>query len=282
MTRDEQLQWEARWARPAAIAAVVAGLLMLASAMVFFPKDREGIERSPDLLLSIDQNSGGYMASAVLSSVAALLLAGVFYYLFRAIMARGGGVPEWFLYLVIGAPLVYAVATLGGAVQAIDLAEEFVDDGIIRGEKGSDHAKDLGGASPALVALATAGTVGLAFLFVMLPLRARRVGLLTPFMAILGAIAGALVVFQLAGVSAVLQAFWLCALAALFAGRWPGGRGPAWASGEAEPWPSAAERRGEVPPRQPAPELDPTAPIPEPEPVPERPASRKRRKKRKR
>jgi hypothetical protein len=91
-----------------------------------------------------------------------------------------------------------------------------------------------------------------------------------------------LVVFQLTGISAVIQAFWLGALGALFLGRWPGGRGPAWESGEAEPWPSAAQRRGlkPMPGQEKAPdELDPSAP-PEPEPVPERPASRKRRRKR--
>jgi hypothetical protein len=131
------------------------------------------------------------------------------------------------------------------------------------------------------VALATAGTVGVAFLFVMLPLRARRVGLLTPFMGILGVIAGALVVFQLTGISSVIQAFWLGALGVLFFGIWPGGRGPAWESGRAEPWPSVAQRRGLAPmpgEEKPEPTLDPTPP--EPEPVPERPTSRKRRRKR--
>ena len=280
MTRDDQLRWEARWAVPVAVTSFVAGLFLLVSAMSFFPEDREGIERNPDLLLSIEEQSGAYMASAVLSSVAGLLLGGVFYYLFRAVLARGGGVPRWFIYLVVGGPVVYAISTVAGAFEAIDLADEFVEDGIIRGERGEDHAQDLGGAGPALVALATAGTVGVAFLFVMLPLRARRVGLLTPFMGILGALAGALVVFQLAGVSAVVQAFWLGALGVLFLGRWPGGRGPAWETGEAEPWPSAAQRRGDAPPPEPAAELDPTAPPPEPEPVPERPASRKRRRKR--
>ena len=78
----------------------------------------------------------------------------------------------------------------------------------------------------------------------MLPLRARRVGLLSPFMGVLGAIAGALIVFPLAGISTIVQAFWLGALGALFLGRWPGGRGPAWETGEAEPWPTAAQRRG--------------------------------------
>ena len=280
MNRDEQLQWEARWARPAAIAAFLAGGMLLVSATLFFPEDREGIERNPDLLLSIDEQSGGYMASALLSALAGLLLIGVFLYLFRATLVRGGGVPSWFVYLVVAAPLVYAVSTVVGAFEAIDLADEFASGEPIRGDAGADRARDLGGTSTVLVALATAGTVGLAFLFVMLPLRARRVGLLTPFMGILGAIAGALVVFQLTGISSVIQAFWLGALGMLFLGKWPGGRGPAWESGQPEPWPSAAQRRGLVPKpgeEEPA-KLDPTPP--EPEPVPERPASRKRRRKR--
>jgi hypothetical protein len=280
VNRDEQLQWEARWARPVAIAAFLAGVMLLVGATLFFPKDREGIERNPDLLLSIDEQSGAYLASAVLSALAGLLLIGVFLYLFRATLARGGGVPSWFTYLVVGAPMLYAVSTVAGAFEAIDLADEFVSGEPIRGDAGADRARDLGGTSAVLVALATAGTVGVAFLFVMLPLRARRVGLLTPFMGILGVIAGALVVFQLTGVSSVVQAFWLGALGMLFLGKWPGGRGPAWESGQPDPWPSAAQRRGLVPrpgEEEPA-KLDPTPP--EPEPVPERPASRKRRRKR--
>jgi hypothetical protein len=279
VNRDEQLQWEARWGRPAAIAAFAAGGMLVVSAMLFFPKDRKGIERNPDLLLSIDEQSGGYMASAVLSALATLLLIGVFLYLFRAILARGGGVPPWFNYLVIGAPVLYAVSTVAGAFEAIDLGDQFASGEPVRGEPGADRARDLSGTSAPLVALATAGTVGVAFLFVMLPLRARRVGLLSSFMGVLGVIAGALVVFQLTGISSVIQAFWLGALGMVFLGNWPGGRGPAWESGTAEPWPSAAQRRGLVPmpSQEEPPTLDPTPP--EPEPVPERPASRKRRRK---
>jgi len=90
-------------------------------------------------------------------------------------------------------------------------------------------------------------------------------------------------VFQLAGVSAVVQAFWLGALGALLVGRWPGGRGPAWETGEADPWPSSAERRAELMGVGPAPAAPPEAardqPPTEAEAVPERPPSRKRRKK---
>jgi hypothetical protein len=86
----------------------------------------------------------------------------------------------------------------------------------------------------------------------------------------------------------IIQAFWLGAVGALYLGNWPGGRGPAWETGHADPWPTAAERRGLVP----AGDADGGgagdsgtasgngAAAEPPEPVPQRPSSRKRRRKR--
>jgi hypothetical protein len=273
VSSDDQLQWEARWAIPAAISSFGAALLFVVSATQFLPKDRKGTGRVADLLLSIDQQSGAYLAQTILTAAAALLLMGVFYYLFRAIELRGGGVPHWFIYLVYAAPVLFAIGAVLAALHAVDAADEFASGTPIRGDAGNEHARDLISTKPAVVAAQTAGTVGVAFLFVMIPLRARRVGLLTPFMGVLGAIAGGLLVFQLAGVSAIVQGFWLGAVGMLFLGRWPGGRGPAWESGEAEPWPS---RRARAPKAEETP-ADQAAP--EAEPVPERPPSRKRRKK---
>jgi hypothetical protein len=101
-------------------------------------------------------------------------------------------------------------------------------------------------------------------------------------------IAGVLFVLPLLpGVPIFLQAFWLGAVGALFLGNWPGGRGPAWDSGEPDPWPTAAERRGLATPRDEAAAEGaangdgPSAPPErEPEPVPDRPSSRKRKRKR--
>ena len=277
MTREDELRWEARWGPFAGIAAIAAGFLTLLSVPLFLPKDRKGVDQTADFLLSIHDESSTYLVSSIVSALAALLLLGVFLYLFRAVTARGAGVPQWFVYLVIGAPVAYAISRVAYAIQAVDVADEFAASGPIRGETGNDRATDLLNGSTLVGGLQIAGTVGVAFLFVMLPLRARRVGLLTPFMGVLGAIAGALVVIPLAGVSSLILAFWLAALGVLLLGRWPGGRGPAWESGEAEPWPTARQRM------QPGPEA--AAPgagdkQPASEPVPERPPSRKRRKKR--
>src|SRR5262249_51161832 len=44
----------------------------------------------------------------------------------------------------------------------------------------------------------------------------------------------------------LVTAFWLVAMGILLMGRWPNGEPPAWAAGEARPWPSQAERRAEA------------------------------------
>jgi hypothetical protein len=255
--------------------------MLLVSGLLFVPKDREGIESNPDFLLSVNEQTGPYVTSAVLAAIGALIVIGVFLYLFRAAMARGAAVPRWFVYLIVGAPILYAISTVWATVEVIDIADEFAAGTPIRGDAGTDRARDLSDSAALLLGVSTAGTVGLAFLYVMIPLRARRVGLLSPFMGILGVVVGALIVFrsQFPGLATVVQAFWLGALGALLLGRWPGGRGPAWASGRAEPWPTAAQRRGlrPMPGEEEEPTLDPTPP--EPDPVPQRPKSRKRRRK---
>jgi hypothetical protein len=41
----------------------------------------------------------------------------------------------------------------------------------------------------------------------------------------------------------VIRLFWLIAVGLVILGWWPGGRGPAWETGEAEEWLSPAQRR---------------------------------------
>lgn len=281
MNREEQLSWEARWGRPAGVAAILAGIMFLVGGFVGPRGNRKGIEPYPDGLLSIHEHPGPFFVSTILPVLATLFAAAAFYYLFRATQARGGSMPRWFVYIIVGAPIVYAISQVLFAIEVRDLADRFVAQDIIRGKAGDNKAKDLADFSPVFEGLRSAGFVAIAFLYVMLPLRARRVGLVTPFMSILGVIVGALTVIGVFAPAPVVQAFWLGALGMLLLGRWRGGRGPAWESGEAEPWPTAAQRRGLVPMPGEEPQLDPNEPVePEPEPVPERPASRKRRRKR--
>jgi hypothetical protein len=286
VNKQDELQWEARWARPVAAAAFLAAVLLLGHIVLLqtFVENRPAVDALPDFLLSIDENPGTLIGARLAQGLAALLLIGVFLYLFRAVQAREGGIPSWFVYLIVAGPLLYAIGQVWGALEQTEVAKDFADGRPIRGTAGDERADNLleDRANVAVFAVSLAGQVALAFLFVMLPLRARRVGLLSPFMGILGVITGALIVLQILGsVGLVIEAFWLGALGMLVLGAWPGGRGPAWESGEAEPWPTPAQRRGLEPEREGESLLDPSdsSKPPEPEPVPERPASRKRRRK---
>jgi hypothetical protein len=306
VSNEEQLQWEARFGRPAALSAFAAGLLLLAGTVVLqsMLEDRENVEPLADFLLSVDDSPSSLILQSVVQGLGALCLIPVFYYLFRATIHRVPQIPRWFVYLIFIGPVLYGVAQVVGAVQRIDVAEMFAAQDYtledpdpprlaeqcpaIRGEVGGDCAQELlrdnanlGAALPSLI-----GSVLVAFMYVMVPLRARRAGLLSSFMAILGVVAGVLLVLQLVPlVPVVIQAFWLGAVGALLLGNWPGGRGPAWESGQPDPWPSAAERRGLVTPREDGGDGggrdggEPAARA-EAEPVPERPSSRKRKRKR--
>ena len=194
MNNADQLQWEARLGRPAAVAAFAAGVLVLAGQVVFqmIFEDRPGLEVLPEFLVSVDENPGTLIASRAIQAVAALCLIVVFYYLFRAIRHRNPDLPAWFVYLVVIGPACYAIAQVLGALNQIDIATEFVDGEPIRGEAGDERADQVSedGQDVPTAVFGLLGSVLVAFLFVMLPLRARRVGLMSPFMGILGVIAG--------------------------------------------------------------------------------------------
>jgi hypothetical protein len=102
----------------------------------------------------------------------------------------------------------------------------------------------------------SAGWSALAFASVLVSINGLRAGVLSRFMGILGVILAFLYVVPVPPGPTVLQFLWFAALGGLFADRWPGGRGPAWESGEAIPWPGSAERRAaiqsEAEPEQPA------------------------------
>ena len=81
MTKEQALQWEAKWARPAGLAAFFAAVLLIAQIVLLQTviEDRPGIEAIPDFLLSVDENPAMLIGSRGAQAVAALLVAGVFY-----------------------------------------------------------------------------------------------------------------------------------------------------------------------------------------------------------
>ena len=111
----------------------------------------------------------------------------------------------------------------------------------------------------------------------IIALNAMRAGLLSRFMGVLGIGVGALIVLPLLPQGLpIVQMFWLGALGLLFLGRWSGGRGPAWETGTAVPWPAANQARSARARRR----SEPEAPPEEEEKQVARRSSRKRKRKR--
>jgi hypothetical protein len=207
------------------------------------------------------------------------LLAIPLLYLFQAGLLRSERMRSQFRALVVAAPLALAASTVLNGVAADQAASDFVAGRSSadlsrkdatrecvsdRKDDKSGFEEDFGSGSSAIDECATekveddaasnaiqdaslrpvsqgfqfGGILAFAFALVYCSLSALRTGLLTKFWGSLGialGVASVLGLFQLA-------LLWFVYLGLLVAGWLPGGRPPAWAAGEAIPWPSAGER----------------------------------------
>jgi hypothetical protein len=272
---EETLSWEAAQRTRAGIAAVLAGVLTLlgnalqSSVYSGMPKvygvdalrDAAGLPipggrgLRTEQVLFLDSKGTELVLTGLLIALGAALIAPALGFLFRATRARRPMLPRMALYAVLLGPALVAVGGLVAQITLVVQANDFASGN----DFSSSAARDALGGSVLLAGqlLRQVGILALALGFVLVSLNAMRAGLLTRFMGVLGIIAGALFVLPLGSSLPIVQSFWLMALGALLMGRWPGGEPPAWASGQAEPWPSQQELRER---RQAAAEGAPAAP----------------------
>ena len=280
MSHEEQLAWEARAGKPVAGASFGAALMAILAG-VYLPLALSGNPDGADeLLKAADSESGDFIVAGALQSAGLLLLIPVLLYLFRATRYRNERLMPAAAVLVVLGAVTIAVVTILRQFELVDIADSFFPEHAQGARDLEQVAEDYiaDELSPALQGISLAGSIALAFAMIMISLNAMRAGLFSRFIGILGIFVGILLVIPL-GVQ-ILQLFWFGALGLLFLNKWPGGRGPAWQTGEAIPWPGAAEQREEIARRR-AEREGVQDPPPEPEePDEPRPASRKRRKKR--
>jgi hypothetical protein len=176
------------------------------------------------------------------------MLMGPLGYLYLAARYRGAEVPGIHRVLLVASPILYAVTLVATQLMDAGYIDNVLDQLPLSSDQAEDRLQDEREDTPYLVAsgLRFAGQIGIAAAFVLTALHARRTGLLSSFMGILGIIVGALFVLPLLGPLPVVQFFWLVAVGMLILGRWPPGRGPAWETGEPDPWPTAAELRADA------------------------------------
>jgi hypothetical protein len=240
------LAWEERWARPVALATFASILLIVAAIVV---ASQVGGGGESELLQNVDAHRGEQLISSILQAIGVGLLAAPLYYLFRAANARSERMRGSMVGLVIVAPLFLAVLAILSGISSLHAASDFVSNevprltakGIALGsdradEAASDTIKEAPLRSLAAV-FGIAGQVGFLVAMVYSCLHAMRVGLLTRFWGSLGMALGAVsfLFFQ-------FTLLWFIYFGLLLAGWVPGGKPPAWSSGEAEPWPTPGEK----------------------------------------
>jgi predicted small integral membrane protein len=244
--RAAVLAWERRWARPVALATFASILLIVAAIVV---ASQVGGGGEAELLRNVDAHRGDQLISSILQAIGIGLLAAPLYYLFRAARARSERMRSAMVGLVIVAPLFLAVLAILSGVSALHAASDFVSNevpkltakGIALGSDRADEvANDTIKEAP-LRSLAAffgiAGPIGFLVAMVYSCLHAMRVGLLTRFWGSLGMALGAVSFLFLQ-----FALLWFVYFGLLLAGWVPGGRPPAWQSGEAEPWPTPGEK----------------------------------------
>jgi hypothetical protein len=162
-------------------------------------------------------------------------------YLFRATRARRPGMQQIALVMA-------AVGAVG-----FGLGRSVSDVARYLGARDFVNAVDKTNSAAADALSPTANLVGqlvwetsalvLGFAIAMISLNAMRAGLLSRFMGVLGVIVGVAIPPILPiDQQGIIRVFWLAALGMLFLGRWRN-MPKAWATGEAEPWPTQQQLR---------------------------------------
>jgi hypothetical protein len=277
--KAEALDWESRWSVPAGAATFLAVVLLIGGAFVSGPI--HGDDKA-EILRAANEHGSALIASGVLQAIGFALLVFPLVVLFRAVRARSDRVRVQLIGLIVAAPLFFAVATLLNAPATKDAATQFVDgqakstlskpeaakecrsDLRDKGAKSFGEESEPAKGETALAACETdkiendeadnaiseqtltnvaegfslGGRLGLAVSLLYTCLFAMRVGLLTRFWGSLGMALGAAALLGLV----LFLVIWFIYFGLLLLGRLPGGRPPAWAAGEAIPWPTPGEK----------------------------------------
>ncbi|MEA2210140.1 MAG: hypothetical protein QOF83_88 [Solirubrobacteraceae bacterium] len=241
MNPEQQLSYEARVRDRQSKVALAAGILLVVAFAMQALGPHAKVSEFTVELLNDSHRSVLNIIGAVLNGAGYLALAWTVSFLQEASRARNPvrarrwvGVTAW-----VGAGLV-ALCSLMLAIVVALKEHQFAT----TGAQTYAQANSLM-SSPLLTVLQVGALLGnfvLALPLVLMSLNALQNGLLTKFLGYLGVFAGFLIAFPIFQVP-IVQAYWLAAVAYLLSGRWPSGVPPAWSTGRAEPWPSAAETR---------------------------------------
>jgi hypothetical protein len=250
VNRQQILQRERDYATAAGVAAIVAAPLYIVSSYL------RGTSPVVDFSLATEQfrvaegEAGELLISAILGALGVLVLVVPLLYLFRAAQARSERVSGTMVGFVFLGPILLAAALVISALAQRQVAADFVAESAGSGDVYTLLDDLIDDSSLASVGsnLVFPGILGTIVAMVYVPLQAMRAGLLTRFFATLGMALGVALLLIPYQYSLLAVSIWFAWLGFIYLDRVPNGRPPAWAAGEAIPWPRPGDAVAEPKP----------------------------------
>ncbi len=261
----EQLAWEGGRRAQLGVPAIAGGFLYLIGAVIIGSAlskaptvgllqaispalKGEGTPRESPRVAEvryISHHAFALIAGSALTTLALLALTAVLVLLVRATRFRRPESWQATGSLVLIGGIGFAAVAIGHWVVTAILAHDFAT-GHDFSNRAVDRALSTSTAKVVIDYISLLAGLSLLVGMISASLGAMRAGLLTRWMNVLGIFAALLIVLPIGGETlTVIPAFWLAAMGLLYMGRWPGQEPPAWAAGEARPWPSQAELRAQ-------------------------------------
>jgi hypothetical protein len=287
--KQELLDFQARWMRPAGICAIL-GALVFAVSLPIQPSSSG--DNDAERLTTFHKNATELIVGqGIMIGIAVLLFMPLLYVLIRSVIGRTERVRRWMVALAFIGPVLFSVSGVIVAFGLTDVADKFVDQAPAKEQEAREQASAAGkapakggAAKPATTTTAQSttttprtpeqaagkarddlasdliddsgalqagslvrfiGLISLVFAMIYIPLWCMRTGLLTRFWAYLGLALGIALLLVPIGIFGLV--LWFALVGLMIAGWWPRPLPPAWAAGEAIPWPRPGEESGPPP-----------------------------------
>jgi hypothetical protein len=246
-----------------AVPAVAGGVLYLLSGIILSAALKElpavgivqGLEPvlrgQPSLAVSprapevryIDHHAFYLIVGTLLTAIAIVALTVVLLFILDATAFRRHSWPAARPLVLVGG---FGVALLNVVHEVVLVLEahKFVDGGNFTNKAVDKALLTTGSTGIVLGLLGLLAALALAIGMIATMLGSMRAGLLPRWLSVLGILSGLLFLpFFGTPTLQLIPTFWLVATGILLMERWPNGDPPAWAAGEARPWPTQAEQR---------------------------------------
>jgi hypothetical protein len=193
----------------------------------------------------IDHHALGLIAGSALTAIAVVALTLVLLFIVDATRFRRRTWPAARPLVLVGGIGVALLNVIHEVILVIE-AHKFATGGDFTNQAVDRALLTTGSGGIILGLLGLFAALALAVGMIAVMLGSMRAGLLPRWLSVLGILSGLLFLpFFGTTTLQLIPTFWLVATGILLMERWPNGDPPAWAAGEARPWPTQAELRAQ-------------------------------------